>query len=79
MFIGGSYGKTKSYSEKVAGTIDEEVKTVIDSAYNKALELLNTHRDKLDAVTAFLLEHENMTGDQFRTIMDGESSAIEEA
>ena len=79
VFIGGSYGKTKSYSEKVAGTIDEEVKTVIDSAYNKALELLNTHRDKLDAVTAFLLEHENMTGDQFRTIMDGESSAIEEA
>ena len=79
VFIGGSYGKTKSYSEQVAGTIDEEVKTVIDSAYNKALELLNTHRDKLDAVTAFLLEHENMTGDQFRTIMDGESSAIEEA
>ena len=79
VFIGGSYGKTKSYSEQVAGTIDEEVKTVIDSAYNKALELLNTHRDKLDAVTAFLLEHENMTGDQFRTIMDGENSAIEEA
>ena len=79
VFIGGSYGKTKSYSEKVAGTIDEEVKTVIDSAYNKALELLNTHRDKLDAVTAFLLEHENMTGDQFRTIMDGETPAIEEA
>ena len=79
VFIGGSYGKTKSYSEQVAGTIDEEVKTVIDSAYNKALELLNTHRDKLEAVTAFLLEHENMTGDQFRTIMDGESPAIEEA
>ena len=71
VFIGGSYGKTKSYSENVAGQIDSEVKAVIDNAYNKALELLNANRDKLDAVTAYLLEHENMTGDQFRTIMDG--------
>ena len=79
VFIGGSYGKTKSYSENVAGQIDIEVKAVIDNAYNKALELLNANRDKLDAVTAYLLEHENMTGDQFRTIMDGEKPVIEEA
>jgi predicted ribosomally synthesized peptide with SipW-like signal peptide len=52
---------------------------IATATYNKALELLNTHRDKLDAVTAFLLENENMTGDQFRTIMDGETPAIEEA
>ena len=78
VFIGGSYGKTKSYSEQVAGQIDEEVKTVIDGAYSKAIDLLTTNRDKLDAVAEFLLKHENMTGDQFRTIMDGEEIAIEE-
>ena len=77
VFIGGSYGKTKSYSEQVAGTIDEEVKAVIDSAYQKALELLTVNRDKLDAVTEFLLKHENMTGEQFRAIMD-EAPAAEE-
>ena len=71
VFIGGSYGKTKSYSENVAGTIDSEVKAVIDSAYSKAIELLNANRDKLDTVTAFLLENENMTGEQFRAIMAG--------
>ena len=71
VFIGGSYGKTKSYSEQVAGQIDSEVKTVIDSAYSKALELLSTNRDKLDAVAQFLLKEENMTGSQFRAIMDG--------
>ena len=71
VFIGGSYGKTKSYSEQVAGTIDEEVKAVIDNAYAKTLELLNTHRDKLDAVTEYLLKHENMTGDEFRAVMEG--------
>ena len=79
VFIGGSYCKTKSYSEQVAGTIDEEVKAVIDSAYQKALELLTANRDKLDAVTEYLLKHENMTGEQFRAIMDGETPSIEEA
>ena len=77
VFIGGSYGKTKSYSEQVAGRIDDEVKNVIDSAYNRAVKLLTDNRDKLDAVAEFLLKHENMTGDQFRTIMDGTDAAVE--
>ena len=79
VFIGGSYGKTKSYSENVAGQIDDEVKTVIDAAYSKALELLTENRDKLDAVAEFLLKHENMTGDQFKTLMEGQDTTVEEA
>ena len=70
VFIGGSYGKTKSYSEKVAGIIDEEVKAVIGSAYEKALELLKENRQKLDAVAEFLLKNESMTGEEFRTVME---------
>ena len=70
VFIGGSYGKTKSYSEQVAGTIDEEVKAVIDAAYDRCIQLLTENRDKLDAVAEFLLKNENMTGDEFRAIMD---------
>ena len=79
VFIGGSYGKTKSYSESVAGQIDDEVKTVIDAAYSKALELLTENRDKLDAVAEFLLKHENMTGEQFKTLMGGQNTTVEEA
>ena len=71
VFIGGSYGKTRSYSEQTAGQIDDEVKTVIDAAYDKCVEILTTHRDKLDAVTEFLLKNENMTGDEFRAVMEG--------
>jgi cell division protease FtsH len=70
VFIGGSYGKTKSYSEQVAGRIDDEVKAVIDSAYDKCLEILTTNRAKLDAVAEYLLKHETMTGEQFRQIME---------
>ncbi len=79
VFIGGSYGKTKSYSESVAGQIDDEVKSVIDAAYHKALELLTDNRDKLDAVAEFLLKHENMTGEQFKTLMEGQDTTVEEA
>ena len=78
VFIGGSYGKTKSYSEQVAGTIDEEVKAVIDAAYDRCIQLLTENRDKLDAVAEFLLKHENMTGEQFKTLMEGQDIAIEE-
>ena len=79
VFIGGSYGKTKSYSEQVAGQIDEEVKTVIDSAYSKSLELLNANRDKLDAVAEYLIKHESMTGEEFANLMEGrDPSPVEE-
>ena len=78
VFIGGSYGKTKSYSEKVAGLIDDEVKAVIDTAYGKALELLNEHRQKLTEVAEFLLKHESMTGAQFAACMEGTLTEDEE-
>jgi len=78
VFIGGSYGKTRSYSEKIAGQIDDEVKAVIDAAYGRALELLTEHREQLDAVAEFLLKHENMTGEQFRACMEGREIPMEE-
>ena len=79
VFIGGSYGKTKSYSEQVAGRIDDEVKAVIDAAYDKCTTILTENREKLDAVAEFLIKHESMTGDQFKTLMEGQEIAIEES
>jgi len=77
VFIGGSYGKTKSYSEKVAGTIDDEVKSLMDGAYEHCTKLLTEHMDKVNAVADFLVVNETMTGDQFRACMEGRE--IEEA
>ena len=73
VFIGGSYGKTKSYSEKVAGTIDDEVKALMDSAYAKCSQLLSDDLDKLNQVADFLVEHENMSGEQFAACMEGKA------
>ncbi len=70
VFIGGSYGKTKSYSEKVAGVIDDEVKAVIDAAYDRCHSILTEHRGKLEEVALFLLHHETMNGNQFAACME---------
>ena len=73
LFIGRDYQSTKSYSEKVAGTIDDEVKILIDKAYNHCKQILEDNADKLHKVVAFLLENESMTGAQFADCMAGEA------
>ena len=72
LFIGRDYEKTKSYSEKVAGTMDDEVKSIIDRAYAHCREILTRDADKMKKVVEFLLEHETMTGSQFAQCMAGE-------
>ena len=71
VFIGRDYQNTKSYSEKVAGTIDEEVKALIDQAYDDCKAILEKDGDKLQQVVAYLMEHETMTGAQFADLMEG--------
>jgi len=71
VFIGRDYQTTKGYSEAVAGTIDEEVKILIDKAYDHCRQILEKDSEKLHSVVDFLLRHENMTGEQFRACMEG--------
>jgi len=73
VFIGRDYQTTKSYSEKVAGTIDEEVKALIDRAYDHCRQILSDNKDKMEALTEYLLEKESISGDQFRSLMEGEA------
>ena len=79
VFIGRDYQTTKSYSEQVAGTIDEEVKILIDRAYNECADILRKNTERYQAVVDYLMEHESMTGEQFAACMEGreigESSA----
>ena len=71
LFIGRDYQTTKSYSEKVAGTIDDEVKVLMDSAYDRCKQILTENSDALHRVVDFLMEHESMTGEQFAACMEG--------
>ncbi len=71
VFIGRDYQTTKSYSEKIAGTIDDEVKALIDKAYDHCKQILTDNSDKLHEVVDYLLEKETMTGEQFEAVMQG--------
>ena len=71
LFIGRDYQTTKGYSEKVAGTIDDEVKALIDRAYDHCQQILKRDADKMKQVVEFLLANETMTGKQFQQCMEG--------
>ena len=68
VFLGRDFAQTKDYSEETAGIIDEEVKTIIDKAYNRAKQILTEHVDKLHAVAQVLLEKEKIEGEEFDKI-----------
>ena len=71
VFIGRDYQNTKSYSEKYAATIDDEVKLLIDKAYEHCRKLLSDNSAQLNAVVDYLLANESMTGEQFAACMEG--------
>ena len=71
LFIGRDYEKVKGYSEKVAGTIDDEVKALMDKAYAHCAEILTRDADKMKKIVEFLLKNETMTGQQFADCMAG--------
>jgi len=72
VFIGRDYQTTKGYSERFAGTIDEEVKLLIDKAYQQCTEILKNNAGQLQQVVEFLLKNETMSGAQFEACMRGE-------
>ena len=70
VFIGRSMAQAKPYSEQTAALIDQEVKALLDQAYQTCREILERDRDKLELVARFLLEHETMDAAQFQLVYD---------
>ena len=69
VFIGKTMGQTRSYSEKTAAEIDDEVKAIIDRAYARCEEILTARREALTVVAEYLLAHETMTGEEFERMV----------
>ncbi|WP_300270298.1 ATP-dependent zinc metalloprotease FtsH [uncultured Flavonifractor sp.] len=68
VFIGRSMAQTKNYSEEVAALIDQEIKGLIDGAYNRCVEILSARRKELDFVADYLLKYENMDAAAFELV-----------
>ena len=68
----GDMFQSKYYSEETGKEIDDEIRSIINERYQKALSILNENRDKLEEVTRILLEKETIMGDEFEAIMRNE-------
>jgi len=68
IFLGREISEQRDYSEAVAEVIDNEVRRIVDGAYERAVEILKTYRPQLDAVAVKLLEVENLNREEFEKI-----------
>ncbi len=77
VFLGRDFSSGKNYSEETAAAIDDEIRSIISSSYDKCKTILTEHIDKLHFVAEFLLKNESMDEEQFRAAMEMENPTIE--
>ncbi len=71
VFLGRDFNSPPSYSDEVASKIDSEVRNIIESAYAKTAEILNSHKDQMHILAKYLLKNEKIERDDFKHLMEG--------
>ena len=71
VFLGHSVSRQQNVSEATAQKIDSEIRRIIDSAYQRAYDILTTHIEDLHTVARGLLEYETLTGDEIISLLKG--------
>lgn len=74
IFIGRSMAQTRTYSEEVAGLIDQEIKAIVDQAYARCEEILTRCRKELEITAKYLLDHETMEAEVFAKVFEAPES-----
>lgn len=77
VFLGRDYTNTPSYSENVAAEIDNEIRSIVEDAFEKAESILIEHIDKLHLIAKYLMIHEKIDGINFERLMKGELNETE--
>ncbi|MCD6350856.1 MAG: ATP-dependent zinc metalloprotease FtsH [Armatimonadetes bacterium] len=70
IFLARELSEERNYSEDVARMIDEEVRRIVETSYDRAKEILESHRDKLEALAQALLEHETLDAEQVAALVE---------
>lgn len=71
VFLGRDFAHTRNYSEQIASEIDKEVKNIIDSSYNKIVNVLKENINKLHTIANTLMEKEKLEGQEFEELFAG--------
>ena len=77
VFLGRDYTNTPSYSDNVAAEIDNEIRTIVETAFENAERVLTEHMDQLHILAKYLMKHEKIDGIKFEKLMKGEIPASE--
>ncbi len=77
VFLGRDFSTSRNYSEETASKIDDEIKAIVEAAYNKATEILQNSTDKLHFIAGFLFKNEIMDEVQFAATMEGNPTVEE--
>jgi cell division protease FtsH len=79
VFLGHSVTKTKNLSDDTAKMIDEEVRAIVDKAYQRATHVLTENKHQLEQLAQALLEYETLSGDEIKILFEGGSIARPDA
>lgn len=71
LFLGHSVTQTQTMSEATAQSVDQEVRRIVEEAYQTAKKILTTHADQLEALAQALIEFETLTGDDIKDLLSG--------
>ena len=74
VFIGRDFGTQKSYSEEIAGKIDEEIKKIIDSSFEKAIAVLKENKTVLENMVKLLYERDTIYFDEVDMLFEGKTA-----
>ena len=69
VFLGRDYSQGRNYSENIAAEIDAEIRELIETSYEKAKDILESHKDQLHLLAKYLLKHEKIDGEEFERLM----------
>ncbi len=78
IFLGSELTKQRNYSEETAKELDVEVKKIINSMYDKALELLKQNRERLDLLASYIFKNETIYGEEFKKLMSKDLEELKE-
>ena len=70
-FLGRDFTQGRGYSETIAAEIDSEIRDIVDEAFETARRMLTEHRDQLEVVAQALIAREKLSGEEFKTLMEG--------
>lgn len=73
VFVGRDFGHARNYSEELAARVDEQLEKTLHAALDRATQLLNENREKLDRIARELINREKLDKEEFAALMRGRS------